>query len=181
MKQRFAFRKYFPAIFGIAFFTGSISVSPAAPNYPGLFKSTSSQRLVETARDHNWSINFDKRVPVDTLHIVAVRIEFNNGEKDTSKLTTGDGTFGIRKMGDIDEVRRYKDDTTYRYDRLPHDSAYFSHQLETACKYFTKVSHGKLVLQYSIFPADPGEQGYYVKQPMTYYSPGVKKKAETYD
>jgi hypothetical protein len=149
--------------------------------FPSLFKSASTQRLVETARDHNWSINFTKLKPIDTLHIIAIRVEFNNGEKDSSVLTTGDGTFGIRKMGDIPEYRRYRDDTTYRYDRLPHDSIYFAHQFDAMRNYFRKVSHRKLSLQYSIFPAVPGEQGYHVSHTMNWYSPGVKKKLETWD
>ena len=67
--------------------------------HPYLFKGTSGKNIVETARDHQWSINFHKQNN-DTVRVIAIRIEFNKGLKDTSLLTTGNGLFGIRSGGD---------------------------------------------------------------------------------
>lgn len=61
-----------------------------------LFRTSSQKRLVETARDHRWSINFHKSKP-DTIHVMAFMVEF---EADTSYLTTGNGKFEMRDGGD---------------------------------------------------------------------------------
>jgi hypothetical protein len=47
--------------------------------------------------------------------------------------------------------------------------------------YFKKVSRGKLVVTSSIFPQNNTEEGYEVPLPLTSYSPGGKKKKESYD
>jgi len=140
-----------------------------------LLKSASQKEIVETARAHQWSIDFTKRGN-DTVHIIAIRVEF---ERDTSTLTTGDGRFGMR--GDIKEQRFYSQDTVYRFDNLDHDSLYFAHQLTALRNYYGKVSRGSLTLDYYIYPADNSQTGYRVANPMTYYSPGWKRKTERVD
>lgn len=147
-----------------------------------LLKSVSTKQLVETASDHQWSINFEKKNDIDSIHIIALRVQF---KEDTSALTTGNGKFFTSenlKKGDRDEYLNYtKTDTLYRYDRLPHDSLYFSNQLESVKSYFKKVSKGKLILTSTIYPANSDEKGYEVSLPLPSYSPGDKKKKETYD
>jgi M6 family metalloprotease-like protein len=151
------------------------------PSY--LFKSVSEKKLVETARDHQWSINFQKRNRNDTLHVIAIRIEFNNGDPDSSVLTTGNGLFQIRRGGDKTESDYYykKDTVIYKYDNFPHDSGYFATQLQTVRQYFKKVSRGHLELEFSLYPSKEEPNGYAVPKPMTFYSPGAKKKSETWD
>jgi hypothetical protein len=129
--------------------------------------------MVETARDHLWSLDFTKRGN-DTIHIIAIRVEF---ERDTSTLTTGDGRFGMR--GDTKEQRFYAQDTVYRFDNLPHDSLYFVHQLTALRNYYDKVSRGSLTLDFSVHPAGGGETGYRVPNQMPYYSPGWKRRQES--
>lgn len=156
----------------------------SSPNstYPYLLKGLSSKRLVETARDHQWSINFEKKNSSDTINIIALRVQF---KRDTSALTTGDGRFFTTTSlseGDRDEYLNYtQSDTMYKYDRLPHDSLYFANQLEMVKSYFKKVSKGKLILTSTIYPKNGGDKGYEVNNPLPYYSPGYKKKKETYD
>jgi M6 family metalloprotease-like protein len=141
-----------------------------------LLKSTSQKELVETARNHQWSIDFTKRGN-DTLHIIALRAEF---EPDTSTLTTGNGQFGLK--GDRKELRYYSADTVYKYDNIPsHDSLYFVHQLAALRNYYNKVSRGSLTLDFSLYPAGNGEAGYKVPYQMTHYSPGWKRKREKTD
>ena len=140
-----------------------------------LLKSSSQKDMVETARNHKWSVDFVKN-GVDTLLVIAIRIEFKT---DTSTLTTGDGRFGIK--GDTKERKFYATDTVYKYDKLPHDSAYFGHQLTALANYYAKASRGKLKVDFSLYPAGDGETGYKVDNPMTYYSPGWKRKRETKD
>ncbi|MCL2219137.1 MAG: hypothetical protein FWC23_04240 [Chitinispirillia bacterium] len=140
-----------------------------------LQKSVSAKEIVETARSHQWSINFTGGK--DTVHVIAIRIEF---EIDTSTLTTGNGRFGMR--GDVKEQRFYQQDTVYWFDNLLHDSLYFAHQLTAIKNYYNKVSRGNLTLGYSIYPAGSGEIGYRLPHPMTYYSPGwMNRKKETTD
>lgn len=154
--------------------------------YPFLLKSTSSKQIVETARDHQWSINFTRNNQVDTIKLIAIRVQF---QKDVSTLTTGNGLFFTNANldnGDQDEKINYStieknNDTLYKYDRLPHDSTYFALQLEMVKSYYKKVSKGKLIITSEIYPKSNSEVGYSVKNALPFYSPGGKKKRETYD
>lgn len=150
--------------------------------YPYLIKGTSLKKIVETARDHKWSINFNKQNTADTLNIVAIRVQFKT---DTSSLTTGDGRFFTRnnlQNGDYSEYENYtKSDTIYPFDRLPHDRLYFEKQLDMLKSYYKKVSRGKLVITSSIFPSNSNETGYSVPNTLPGYSPAEKKKSETND
>lgn len=148
--------------------------------HPYLLKSYSKKGLVETAGDHQWSINFRKN-KTDTLHIIALRVEFNGGKKDSSMQISGNGLFGIRGGGDKTELDYYLSDTVYKYDVLPHDSLYFARQLDAVKNYYNKVSKGKLVLEYSIYPSGSSENGYAVDSLMRFYSPGGKQKKETWE
>ena len=140
-----------------------------------LLKSASEKELVETARSHQWSIDFTKRGK-DTIHIIAIRVEF---APDTSTLTTGNGRFGLK--GDTKEQKFYAQDTVYKFDKLPHDSAYFENQLAALRHYYDKVSGGKLTLNFSLYPKSGTDEGYKVPKKMTDYSPGWKRKKETAD
>ena len=128
-----------------------------------LLKSASEKELVETARSHQWSIDFTKRGK-DTIHIIAIRVEF---APDTSTLTTGNGRFGLK--GDTKEQKFYAQDTVYRFDKLPHDSAYFENQLAALRHYYDKVSGGKLTLNFSLYPKSGTDEGYKVPKKMTDY------------
>lgn len=143
-------------------------------NRPNLFKTSSNQALVETARDHNWSINFSS-ADNDTLLIIALRVDFR---EDTSTLATGNGKFGMR--GDSRE-QGFINDGKYEFDQLPHDSLYFARQFDAVSHYYSKVSRGKLTLQYEIYPPGTGETGYTVPNRITHYSPGHKRRLEGWD
>lgn len=150
-------------------------------NHPFLRKTLSSKEYVHTARNYNWSINYHKPVN-DTINIVALRVEFNNGNSDKLASTTGPGIFGktISDFADDKEEREYyEDDTSYIFDRLPHDSLYFAHQLDALAAYYKKVSRNRLTLTYKIYPSK--DKAYAVDSTMLYYSPGGKKKKETWD
>ncbi|MDR2692800.1 MAG: hypothetical protein LBB74_01110 [Chitinispirillales bacterium] len=140
-----------------------------------LLKSSSRKNILETARNHQWSIDFVKS-GVDTVKIIAIRVEF---EPDTSSLTTGDGRFGMR--GDVKELRFYNADTVYKYDGLPHGALYFERQLTALANYYAKASRGMLALEFSLYPAGGGDAGYKVGSQMTGYSPGWKRKQESID
>ncbi|NLE00999.1 MAG: hypothetical protein GX640_14120 [Fibrobacter sp.] len=165
-------------LFCAVFFTTAESRT-VVPSF--LLKSRSQKNLVQTAEDHQWSINFQKS-KADTINIIALRVEF---QVDSSMLTTGNGLFGMRGAFRNSYDRKeysYYTDNTYKYDLLPHDSLYFAHQLQAASEYFRKVSRNKLTIQYSIYPSGRGENAaYQVSRTMVDYSPGGKKKSETYD
>jgi hypothetical protein len=153
--------------------TGPASGSPGLN--PSLYKSVSAKRLVETGRDHQWSITFKRQSGIDTIHIIAVRVEFQH---DTSTLTTGDGSFSLRRETNSREYNRYVKGQ-YKYDNLPHDSSYFASQLAATAGYYSKVSRGRLVLRSTIYPQTYKDSGYALPKPMTYYS-FAKKAKETY-
>jgi FG-GAP repeat. len=144
-----------------------------------LFGGFSKKHIVETAASHNGSV-LSKRMATspDTVHIIAFRIEFNGGIRDTTPTTTGNGLFGIQGGGDITEIKFYQNNV-YKYDALYHDSTYVSDQLEYARYYFQTVSRGQLNITYSIFPSGK-YAAYDVPLQMTAYGPGSKKKEETY-
>ncbi|HAJ80458.1 MAG TPA: hypothetical protein DCO75_11885, partial [Fibrobacteres bacterium] len=138
----------------------------------------SRKKILETAATHNGNLLFKhwKNTP-DTIHIIAFRIEFNGGQPDTTSYTTGNGLFGLRGGGDKTE-RKYYDHGVYKYDNLPHDSAYFDRQLQFVRDYFSTVSHGKLYIEYSIYPSGQ-EKAYTLESSMVEYGPGDKLAKET--
>jgi len=111
----------------------------------------------------------------DTIRIIALRVDF---PADTSPLTTGTGKFSV--VDEKDEIAAYRSDTIYKYDRLPHDSAYFARQLDFASGYYRTISRGHLRCEYAIYPAGP-TGAYTVPHTMNYYSPGGKKKKESWN
>ena len=139
----------------------------------------SKKKILETAADHNGALLFKRlKSTPDTVHVIAFRIEFNHGLPDTSPSTTGTGLFGL-KGDDSKESKYYNSDTVYTYDALPHDSAYFDKQFQFVRNYYASVSHGKLFVDYAIYP--PGANSTYTLDlPMTSYGPGDKRKEETY-
>jgi hypothetical protein len=144
-----------------------------------LLSGYSKKKYCETAADHNGSLLFKRsRSAPDTIHIVAFRVEF---KKDTSTATTGNGLFGINMGGDFDtkETKYYNSDTVYKYDDLPHDSAYFDRQLQFVQDYYSTVSHGKLHIDFSIFPSG-AQKAYALDTFMTAYGPGEKKPEEAF-
>ncbi len=141
-----------------------------------LLKSSSQKNIVETARNHQWSIDFVKS-GVDTVKIIAIRVEF---EPDASSLTTGDGRFGM--TGDAKESGFYNAGNVYKYDGLPHKAQYFERQLTALKNYYAKASRGKLTLEFSLYPSGGDiRDGYKVANQMTHYSPGWKRKQESAD
>ena len=145
-----------------------------------LFGGFSKKHIVETAASHNGSV-LSKRTATasvpDTIRIIALRIEFNNGNADTTPTTTGNGLFGSLRYDPAEA--KYYNDNVYKYDHLPHYATYFSHQLDYAQYYFQMVSRGNLNIIYSIFPSGDNA-AYDVPLPMTAYGPGSKKKEETF-
>jgi hypothetical protein len=168
----------------IAAIQATVTGGPNGP-HPYLLKTVSAQKLLVTGADYQWSINFPRSARNDTLHIIALRVQFNNGNADTSSLMAGNGLFGMGDQGtstkDPNEYANYQNDTVYPYDKLPHDSAYFAHQLQGIANYFTKVSRGRLVLQSSVYPSGNLETGYNVPKGVVYYSPGGKPNSWTWD
>lgn len=91
-----------------------------------------------------------------TLNVVAVMVEF---QPDTTRFTSGNGTFGPEGLP-------YLDGNDVNIDPLPHDQAYFKAHLDFARDYFSTVSGGKLNINYRVLP-----RIYQLDQPMAAYSP----------
>jgi len=156
--------------------------------YPYLFKTVSAKNLLDVPSHHPYSILHHTKYKPDTVHIIAVRVEF---KLDSSEVTTGNGHFVIGNeptptRGDREELAYYYPDksgtTAYAYDGLPHDKAYFEAQLKFVQNYFATVSRGKLHIEYTVYPPQSGHgEVPEVDEKMTTYSPGAKKPKESWD
>lgn len=90
----------------------------------------------------------------DTLKILAVMVNF---AEDKDGATVGNGKFGSIYTEDYG---------TSILDPLPHNNEYFESHIQFVKNYFTKVSNGKLAIEYTIF----GDT-FSVSQTMRNYSP----------
>lgn len=91
----------------------------------------------------------------DTLKILAVRVEF---QLDDDETTTGEGKFDLSKA------------KVPTIDPPPHDRHYFESQLEALANYYKSVSNGKLILKGKVYPQAP-KGAYTLPHKMAYYSP----------
>ncbi|MHC1736965.1 MAG: T9SS type A sorting domain-containing protein [Ignavibacteriaceae bacterium] len=91
----------------------------------------------------------------DTLHILAVMVEFN---PDADQTTVGDGTFNSI----------YTQTYTNIIDPLPHDINHFSAHLDFAKNYYKKGTKDNLAISYKILPGIIT-----VSQTMKSYSPPI--------
>lgn len=91
---------------------------------------------------------------VDTIKILGIMSDF---QEDQDGATFGNGKFGTMYS------RNYGNTIL---DPLPHDKAYFEAHLEFVKNYFSKVSRGKVIIQYNVLP-----DVITVSQTMRNYSP----------
>ncbi|HEX7070931.1 MAG TPA: hypothetical protein VF190_09005, partial [Rhodothermales bacterium] len=94
-----------------------------------------------------------RRPALGRYTVIALRVEF---QPDTTRFTTGDGTFG----GDL------YDGLAPKLDPLPHDSAYFDAHLTFLEQYVNHVSDGKASVETYLLPGVVR-----VSQPMGAYAP----------
>lgn len=81
-----------------------------------------------------------KILPEDTLRILAIMVSF---QQDADGTTFGNGKFGsVYTQNYGSEI----------LDPLPHDQQYFESHLLFAKNYFSKVSKGKLEIEYTVLP-----------------------------
>jgi hypothetical protein len=106
-----------------------------------------------------WFILFITQIVVaKTFKVLAIRVEF---QKDSSELTTGDGTFDLRE---IDSLR------THAIDPPPHNRWYFEDHLTFLRNYYLAVSNGQVEIEFQCFPLD-SNSAYKLDKPMFYYNP----------
>ncbi len=85
--------------------------------------------------------------PVETLSVLAIRVEFQKEVPDDPK-TTGDGLFDRRSYDEF-----YAQEGHY-IDPSPHFRRYFLAHLKALNNYWNIVSNGKLVLKYEVYPLE---------------------------
>ncbi|MDR0304818.1 MAG: hypothetical protein LBH98_08655 [Chitinispirillales bacterium] len=137
-----------------------------------------------------YSYDYVRTSQSDSVEIYAIRVEF---KADSVNNTTGNGLFmrkdfdthkvasnGVFSSNDAKEFRWYDDKNTYKYDKIPHDSTYFDHHLTALRNYFSDVSKSNIKIGFKIFPQGPFG-AYKLGKEMALYSPGAKRKDETYD
>ncbi len=80
-----------------------------------------------------------RRPAASCYDVVALRVEF---QPDTTRFTTGDGTFGGDLFGGLEPS----------VDPLPHDAAYFQAHLDFLEHYVGRVSDGRTVVRTHLIP-----------------------------
>ena len=123
-----------------------------------------SSLSAQTFKNNLSSQNFDSSNPIfnsGKLKILSVMVEF---QTDKDEATFGDGTFGSIYS---------KDYGNNILDPLPHDKQYFENHLEFAKNYFSKVSKGKLTIDFTVF-----DQIIKVSKTIRDYSPPANNKKD---
>ncbi|MEX2399289.1 MAG: hypothetical protein WD423_00865 [Rhodothermales bacterium] len=106
--------------------------SSAAPEVRGL-------RYVDTGRSTSRSTPPLRRPAAASYDVVALRVEF---QADTTRFTTGDGTFSGDLYGGLEPS----------VDPLPHDASYFQAHLDFLEHYVARVSDGRTVVRTHLIP-----------------------------
>ncbi|MCJ7458996.1 MAG: FG-GAP-like repeat-containing protein [candidate division Zixibacteria bacterium] len=120
---------------------------------PEGFKSQVSQKnLLGLERTSKFALPTLKTIseyyaPVETLNVLAIRVEFQKEVPDDPK-TTGDGLFDRRTYQE-----HYAQDGNI-IDPSPHYRGYFLAHLKALNNYWNTVSNGKLVLKYEVYPLE---------------------------
>ena len=103
---------------------------------------------------------------VDTIRVLVLRVEF---QKDTTSLTTGNGTFADTAYEKPFIVDSLTHDSTRNlaYDP-PHDSLYFHEQMMALRNYYLSDFDGKLYIEWDQYPKTKFG-GYKLPHKMAYY------------
>ena len=103
---------------------------------------------------------------VDTIKVLVLRVEF---QKDTTTMTTGDGTFADTAYGKPFIVDSTTGDSSRNlaYDP-PHDSFYFSNQMLALRNYYLSDFDGQLFIEWAQYPKTRFG-GYKLPHKMAYY------------
>lgn len=96
-------------------------------------------------------IDFNSKAASDTVTVLVLKVEFM---EDSSSLTTGNGKMDYRTSQDS---MFYYDDSLGEmvrnlYYQGPHDSLYFYNHMLAMQNYYLDDSHGKLYVDYGIYP-----------------------------
>lgn len=157
----------------------------AEPIEPARFVSrVAKQNLLQRVRSQKFglpdlSLNGPGVTPVDTIRIVAIRVEFK-AEIPDDPTTTGQGLFDRR------DTLTFLNQEGHLFDSAPHLKKYFSAHLRSLGNYWRSVSNGRLVLTYDVFPQTetnvyqlPVVMGYYGSAG-PYRDSGVVKQLSTF-
>ncbi len=103
---------------------------------------------------------------VDTIKVLVIRVEF---QKDTTTLTTGDGTFADTAYGSpfIIDSTTHDSSRNLAYDP-PHDSLYFHDQMLALRNYYLSDFNGQLYIEWDQYPKTRFG-GYKLPHKMAYY------------
>lgn len=91
----------------------------------------------------------------ETVRVCAIRVQF---QPDSTPTSTGTGQFVLTP------------DSTQKFDPPPHDRKYFEAHLEALARYYRFVSHGKVIIEYTVFPEEDSA-AYTLPDSMGYYGP----------
>ena len=138
---------------------GQVTGGPRGP-HPYLLKSVSTQRLSRPAATISGRSRFPRQSTADTLHIIALRVEFNGGRPTPhpSRPATGSSASAAspatsRNISATPTIL-FTNTTVCRTIRC-----YFANQLRSLASYFAKVSRGMTcaALDHLSATSDPSE------------------------
>ncbi len=106
-------------------------------------------------RAHRFALPREPIAAPETIRVCAIRVQF---QPDSNPKSTGNGQFMLEPNDSI------------KIDPPPHNKSYFAAHLEALKMYYQFVSHGKLVIEYDIYP-DGENDAYTLPDSMGYYGP----------
>ena len=116
-----------------------------------------SLSYIDESKYKNLKINRDILNP----HIIAIMVEFQH-ESINDPLTSGDGSF-LQEL-DIDMIWNDSDDircSGFIVDKPPHDSDYFTSQIQALSNYYYKSSNEHININGNVILNQNHEKGYY--------------------
>jgi M6 family metalloprotease-like protein len=106
----------------------------------------------------NSAIGLAQSLLPDTIHVLAIRVEF---VEDNAATTTGNGKFDLSQPSG-----------QYQIDPPPHNRSYFQDHIQFVSNYFQKVSRERLYITGDVFPRQE-DNAYQLGHPMTFYNPNT--------
>lgn len=95
----------------------------------------------------------------ETVRILAIRVDFLT-DRGGSETTTPDGKFDLRSPDEVEAPRTLVDPP-------PHNKDYFLAHLKSLANYYAAQSHGRLVLEYEVYPEGQND-AYHLSDTMDY-------------
>lgn len=143
-------------------FPGLLKSSAGEDPYGYFSRDHSVRDKLEEIRRGDWKAlnrrisNPDKRIEIDTVNVVALRIDFLK-DSAGNESTTADGGFDLRSAAEA----------KVPVDPPPHNKSFFESHLEALRRYYWAQSGHSLWIEYDVFPAEE-DSAYHLDDTINY-------------